>query len=101
MALWGMTLLTLGHVGAFAAEQLHLLQPGALFVDTATLHSVPLFRWGGALASITGVYWSVFWVSNFAATAFREKDVALNAARKDVARAIEEGQPGPTGGEYW
>ena len=97
-AMWGTALLTTGHIALFLAEELHVLPPASLFVDAGQVYSSPVFRWG-ALASITGIYSSVLWAANFTATAFREKDVALSAARKDVARAIEDGQLGRLVGE--
>ncbi len=87
------------HVTAFALEELHVLRPAALFVsDPGAIYSSPMFRLA-ALASIQSVYCSTFFLSNFVSNSLREKDEALDEAREDVERLMEEGQPGRLSGQ--
>jgi serine/threonine-protein kinase len=86
------------HLVAFGLEQFGVLRPAALFVtDPGAIYSVPLFRFA-ALVSIQMLFLSVFIIANIVARALLEKETALDAAQRDLDRAVAEAKPGRLSG---
>jgi hypothetical protein len=87
------------HAGAVALEELHVLEPAALFSSNpGAIYYDPLFRIAAAI-SIQFMFLAIFMLANLVARALREKETELDVVQRNFDRMIAEVQPGRLSGQ--
>jgi tRNA A-37 threonylcarbamoyl transferase component Bud32 len=86
------------HLGACVLEELHVLRPAALFVsDPGALYAFSAYR-VAAMLSIEFLYVFTFLGANYIVGALRAKEEALQEARADLVRAVDQARHGHLSG---